>query len=64
MRIGIEANVWMRRLNILEPFQVAMGGTPLTLQAALDEELSRFQYVLCSASAYLCFLLFTIACIK
>ena len=57
MRIGIEAAVWLRKIDAKEPYQVidhifaslsltlaqvAMGGIPLTLQKNIDDDLARF----------------------
>lgn len=57
MRIGIEAAVWLRKIDAKEPYQVidhlsaslsltlaqvAMGGIPLTLQKNIDDDLAKF----------------------
>lgn len=43
-RIGIEGNQWVRNLPLSEPFQIAMGGVPLTLQSVISRELDHFKY--------------------
>jgi hypothetical protein len=43
-RIGIEGSQWVRNLPLSEPFQIAMGGVPLTLQSIVSRELDNFKY--------------------
>jgi hypothetical protein len=45
MRIGVEGFNWLKTLQVREPFQLAMGGIPLTLVAILANELEGFRFV-------------------
>jgi len=42
-RVAVDGQVWLKKLNVNEPFQIAMGGTPLTLMQAVQEELAAFK---------------------
>ncbi|EGC37142.1 hypothetical protein DICPUDRAFT_94141 [Dictyostelium purpureum] len=42
-RIGIEAMPWLLKLPVQEPFQITMGGLPLTLADTLQKELDKFK---------------------
>ncbi|KAK5584228.1 hypothetical protein RB653_005836 [Dictyostelium firmibasis] len=42
-RIGIEAKPWLLKLPVQEPFQITMGGLPLTLVDTLEKELNKFK---------------------
>ena len=40
-RLAIDANHWVENLEFVEPYHVAMGGIPLSLNTAVDAELEK-----------------------
>lgn len=43
LRVGLDANAWLRQLRLSEPRQVAMGGLPLTLEAAVATNVAQWR---------------------
>eukprot|EP01102_Stenamoeba_stenopodia_P007359 TRINITY_DN2064_c0_g2_i1.p1 TRINITY_DN2064_c0_g2~~TRINITY_DN2064_c0_g2_i1.p1 ORF type:complete len:722 (+),score=142.70 TRINITY_DN2064_c0_g2_i1:172-2337(+) len=41
-RVAVDGQVWLKKLNVNEPFQIAMGGTPMTLMHAVQEDLAAY----------------------
>lgn len=45
-RLGVDGNYWLRKILVKEPSLTAMGGTPFTLQHAIEKELEHFKQVI------------------
>jgi hypothetical protein len=41
-RIGVDGQVWLKKLQLQEPFHVAIGGTPASMNALIKAELKKF----------------------
>eukprot|EP00026_Physarum_polycephalum_P002709 Phypoly_transcript_02717.p1 GENE.Phypoly_transcript_02717~~Phypoly_transcript_02717.p1 ORF type:complete len:741 (+),score=127.90 Phypoly_transcript_02717:53-2275(+) len=41
-RIGVDGQVWMKKLPLQEPFHVAIGGTPQSINTLIQHELQKF----------------------